>query len=253
MASAPQPFNPALLVVDLQEDFCPPNGALQVPSGRDIIPHVNKLLSFPFALKVATQDWHPRNHISFASYHTANNVDVTPFVSTITIKHPLPQLRDANAEFIPSYESQVWPDHCIQDTPGASFAEGLDRSQIQKVIKKGSHPQVEMYSAFTDPFHLPPFTHDSNSVCTSDLPELLHEKGITHVYVVGLAFDYCVKATAIDAVKFGYKTFVVREGVKAVSPGEGADKAEKEMTEAGVQIISQDGEELEWVKALRKQ
>lgn len=208
--------------------------------GRDIVPVVNELLLLPFANKIATKDWHPHDHVSFAANHPEpNNV---AFESTTTIVHPLDPSR--------SYETLLWPIHCIQNTPGAELVAEMLSDRIDVIIEKGVDPRVEMYSAFTDPFHEPPFTPESTSVSTSKLPKVLNDGGITHVYVVGLAQDYCVKASAIDSVKFGYETFVVVEGTRAVVPGKGWDAAEKDMVAAGVKMVAMGGEEIEWVRKL---
>ncbi|KAG0651677.1 Nicotinamide deamidase [Hyphodiscus hymeniophilus] len=132
-------FKPALIVVDLQEDFCPPNGSLAVANGRDIIPTINTLLSLPFALKIATKDWHPADHISFASNHAGKK----PFTDFTTIINP------TNAA--ETYETRLWPVHCIQNTAGAELLPELDISKIDKVVEKGTVKEVEMYSAFYDP------------------------------------------------------------------------------------------------------
>ncbi|KAG0125868.1 Isochorismatase-like protein [Tuber indicum] len=238
-------FVPTLLVVDFQEDFCPPNGSLAVQGGRDIAPIVNALLALPFALKVATKDWHPRDHVSFASNHPPP--DNVPFVSNTTVFHP------DGSDTGRHYTTLLWPDHCVQNTPGAELVPEIDISRIDAVIEKGQDARVEMYSAFTDPFHLPPFTPESTSVSTSGLPKMLHEKGITDVFVVGLAQDFCVRASAIDAARFGYRTFVVREGTRAVVPGTGWEKAEEEMAVAGVKIVGIEGKEVERVKGRGKE
>lgn len=257
MSQAPQNFKPALLVVDVQEDFCPPvctptysrfariliwpqNGSLAVPNGRAIVPTVNELLSLPFAIKVATRDWHSRDHISFASNHAGP--DNIAYVSKTIIIHPFDPAR--------TYETLLWPPHCIEDTPGAQLLPELHRNRIDMIIDKGKDPRLEMYSSFTDPFHEAPFTSDSTSVSTSELPRLLQEKGITHVYIVGLAQDYCVRASAIDSARFGYTTFVVKEGTMAVDPVEGWKEAEKSMLEAGVRIIGMEGMEVAWVREM---
>jgi len=200
-------------------------------------------LLLPFALKVATKDWHPRDHVSFASNHPPP--DNIPFVSNTTVIHPDGSNR--------KYTTLLWPDHCVQNTRGAELVPELDISRIDAVIEKGRDARVEMYSAFTDPFHLPPFTPESTSVSTSDLPTMLHEKGITDVFVVGLAQDFCVKESAIDAARFGYRTFVVREGTRAVVPGIGWDKAEEDMVAAGVKIVGIEGREIERVKGCGKE
>ncbi|KAF4630294.1 hypothetical protein G7Y89_g7848 [Cudoniella acicularis] len=118
-------FKPALIIVDLQEDFCPPNGSLAVPNGRTIIPTVNKLLTLPFALKIATKDWHPADHISFAS----NHANKKPYVDFTTIVNP------ANAS--ETYETRLWPDHCIQNTPGAELVKELEVEKVDKIVEKG--------------------------------------------------------------------------------------------------------------------
>ncbi|KAL2063542.1 hypothetical protein VTL71DRAFT_5347 [Oculimacula yallundae] len=222
-------FKPALIIVDAQEDFCPPNGTLAVPNGRSIIPTINTLLSLPFVLKIATQDWHPPDHISFASSHASKRA----FVDTTTITNP------SNSS--ESYTTRLWPDHCIQNTPGAALLSDLDVSKIDQVIKKGVRREVEMYSAFYDPLKEP-------RCCDSGLVAVLRERGVTDVFVVGLAFDYCVKATAVDAASEGFRTYVVGEGTRAVEP-EKWEVVLKELKERGVEVVDFEGEE---VKRVRK-
>ncbi|KAE9982644.1 hypothetical protein EG327_005795 [Venturia inaequalis] len=220
-------YKPALVVVDFQDDFCPPTGSLAVTDGRAIAPTVNALLSLPFILKIATKDWHPRDHISFASNHPPPNN--TPFTSVITIKNPLNPLEEQT--------TRLWPDHCIQDTKGAELVPEMDQSKIDVVIKKGMDKRVEMYSAFADPFLEP-------SVSKSRLEAILKEKGITHVFCVGLAMDYCVKATALDAAKAGFKTYVVSEGTKAVDASAWS-AVEADLKREGVQMIGLDSTEVD--------
>ncbi|KAI1331365.1 isochorismatase [Xylariaceae sp. FL0255] len=194
-------FRPALIVVDVQEDFNPPNGSLAVPGGRDIAEPINKLLALPsFVLKVATKDWHPANHISFASNHAS----ASPFTSTAEVIHP----SDASQ----SYTTRLWPIHCVQDTAGAALIPELDTTHLDAVIEKGTDRRVEMYSAFYDPF----------KVSDSGLAELLRKHRVTDVYVVGLAADYCVAATAEDAAREGFKTFLVEECTRPVDSASGA-------------------------------
>ncbi|RDW73227.1 hypothetical protein BP6252_07134 [Coleophoma cylindrospora] len=218
MTSPKTPCVPALIIVDVQEDFCPPNGSLAVPDGRSIVPAINTLLSLPFALKIATQDWHPADHVSFA----ANHPGASPYTSTTTITNP-----SNPAE---SYTTQLWPVHCIQDTPGAALIPELAHSQLDRVIQKGTHQAVEMYSAFYDPLTAP-------RCVDSGLSAILKERGVTHVYVVGLAADYCVRATAIDAVREGFVTYVVREGTRAVDQGKWEREGEKEAEGLGVGFV----------------
>jgi nicotinamidase-related amidase len=260
-------FKPALLVVDFQEDFCPPNGSLAVAGGRDIAPVVNALLRLPFSLKLATKDWHPPSHVSFA----ANHPGAQPYVSTIVIKHPSsvslpsppspplhpkpqphsrprprpptssptppPSRSDPPAAPIHSYETRLWPTHCVQHTSGAELAPELDASALDAVVEKGTDARVEMYSAFYDPLR----------VCDTGLAATLRREGVTHVFVVGLAADYCVRSTAEDAAREGFETVVVEEGTRAVDPVAWEDMRGKL---EGVSVVSVDGEDVGRVMGL---
>ncbi|KAI8957601.1 hydroxymethylglutaryl-coenzyme A reductase-domain-containing protein [Daldinia sp. FL1419] len=217
-------FRPALIVVDLQEDFCPPNGSLAVANGRDIAPLVNKLLASPFVIRIATKDWHPQNHISFATNHQGK----VPFEDSITIVNP-----HNEAE---TYESRLWPVHCVQGSPGAELIPEIRASQLDIVLQKGIDPRVEMYSPFYDPFRSP-------RICDSGLVKLLKEKQVTDVYVVGLAADYCVKNAAVDAAKEGFKTYLVEECTRAVDPSAWPE-CKKEIEISGAKVVSIDGPEL---------
>ncbi|KAI9784357.1 MAG: purine-cytosine permease [Peltula sp. TS41687] len=228
---APSPFRPALLIIDVQEDFCPPNGSLAVPNGRSIIPTINTLLSLPFLLKIATKDFHPADHISFATNHRAPHNQ--PFISHTTITNP--------SDPSESYSTRLWPVHCVQGTPGAELLPDLHLHRLDHVVEKGQDRRVEMYSAFSDPF----------GVATSALAGILRDAGVSHVFVVGLAFDYCVLCSARDARKEGFETFVVREGTRAVEPGEGWERAERELGDAGVGMVALEGREIEWVRRWR--
>lgn len=220
------PFKPALVVVDLQEDFCPPNGSLAVQGGREIVSTVNKLLSFPFALKIATKDFHPQDHISFASNHPPPNNK--PFETMITINNPL------NSE--ETETTRLWPDHCVQGTPGAELIPELDIEKVQHTVEKGQDKRVEMYSAFADPFTKP-------TISRSKLADILHDAGISDVYIAGLAMDYCVKYTALDSVKEGFNTLVVGEATKAVDPT-AVDDVHRELEKAGVKFVTMEGKEI---------
>lgn len=159
-----------------------------MPSALTLIPTLNKLLTYPFATKIATKDWHPQTHISFASNHAAPaNV---PFESETTIANPL------NAD--EKITTRLWPDHCVQNTLGADLHPDLDVRLFDQIVNKGHDERVEMYSAFAAPFAHP-------VVAESELDGLLKGKGITDVFVVGLALDYCVFHTACDAAKRGYR------------------------------------------------
>ncbi|KAJ5492643.1 hypothetical protein N7539_001389 [Penicillium diatomitis] len=213
------PFVPALIVVDMQEDFCPPEGSLAVREGRDIAPVINTLLAQPgLVVRIATQDWHPANHISFASNHPPPNN--RPFESFAEMKNPAPDKK------MESMSVQLWPDHCVANTTGSNMIPEIDTTPIDHFIRKGTDPQVEMYSAFGDAF--------------GNLdPAVTSQSGVTDVIVVGLAGDYCVKWTAIDAVKAGFRSWLVEEGTRCVAP-EGWDKVKAELHGAGVSVVHMD-------------
>lgn len=223
-------FIPALIIVDLQEDFCPPSGSLAVAQGRDTATPINELLALPsFAIRIATQDWHPASHVSFA----ANHPGTQPFADSTTVVNPHnPQ---------ETYNTRLWPIHCVQDTKGAELIPELDVGSVDVVVKKGLDARVEMYSAFYDPFRNP-------RVCDSGLVELLRGKGVTHVYVVGLAFDYCVKSTAVDAASEGFTTYVVEEGTRAVDAS-GWAECTKGLEKDGVKVVRMDGEEVQRLRS----
>jgi len=162
----------ALILVDLQNDFLP-GGALGVPGGDEVIPLANRLMD-DFDIIVATQDWHPPDHGSFAANHPGRQV-----FENIDL-HGLPQT--------------LWPVHCVQGTPGAEFAPGLDAGRITRVFRKGTRPEVDSYSGL----------FDNGRRHSTGLAEWLREQGVTQVTVCGIATDYCVKFTALDAVAEGF-------------------------------------------------
>ena len=221
----------ALAVIDVQEDFCEPNGSLAVKDGRGVAPVWNDLLSLPFAVKLATRDYHPRDHISFASQHSGKE----PFTSRYTINNP------ENKDDKP-FTTLLWPDHCVQETPGCELIPELDQSKLTHRIDKGQDKRVESYSAFGPVYRNPP-------VAMSGLGDTLKQAGVTHLFVVGLAYDYCVKHTAIDAVEHGFETFVIEDATKAVDQSdEGLAATRKELQDSGVTIISVDSKELDKVR-----
>jgi nicotinamidase-related amidase len=195
-----------------------------VPNGRDIIPTVNKLLDLPFVIKIATKDWHPPDHISFASNHAGKN----PYTDFTTIVNP------SNGS--ETYETRLWPDHCVQNTKGAELVHELDLEKVDKVVEKGQRKEVEMYSAFYDPLEKP-------RVSDSGLAGVLKKKGVTDVFVVGLAFDYCVKCTAVDAAREGFKTVVLAEATSAVDASKW-DEVTAQLKAKGVDVVSVHGEEV---------
>ena len=196
----------ALILVDLQNDFLD-GGALAVPDGDAVIPIANKL-QVVFPLVVATQDWHPANHGSFAANHPSKKV-----FDQIDL-NGLPQT--------------LWPAHCIQNTPGAAFPAGLNQDRIANVFQKGTDAGIDSYSGLFDNGHRK----------STGLGEWLKQKGVTEVFVCGLATDYCVKFTALDAVQFGFKTFLVEDASRGVNLRPDDVKiAIAEMNRAGVVIV----------------
>ncbi|KAF4124821.1 nicotinamidase [Geosmithia morbida] len=220
------PFSPALIV----------NGSLAVPGGRDIAPAVNQLLRLPFVIKVATRDWHPQAHISFATNHhrpAADSPPPQPFTSSTDVVHP----SDASR----SYTTTLWPVHCVAGTPGAQLVPELELELDGGdtiIIDKGRDPRVEMYSAFYDPFRLE----------DSGLAGLLRDRGVTHVYVVGLAADYCVKATAEHALQEGFDTCIVADGTRPVAPDAWPSCLDG-IVASGVRVVDLDGDDVARVRA----
>jgi nicotinamidase/pyrazinamidase len=196
----------ALIVVDVQNDFLP-GGALAVPEGDQVISVINGLME-QFDWIIATQDWHPAGHGSFASSHPG--------------KQP-GEVIDLNG-----LQQILWPDHCVQDSPGAAFSEALNTKAIIKVFKKGTDPGIDSYSGFFDNDHKK----------STGLGDYLKENGIQKIYITGLATDYCVKFTALDAVQLGFDTYLVKDTTRAVNmqPGD-FEKAVREMELAGVVIL----------------
>lgn len=196
----------ALLLIDIQNDFLP-GGALAVVDGDQVVPVANRLMK-EFPLVVATQDWHPSDHRSFASQHPGRQVgDIVD---------------------LDGVEQVLWPDHCVQGSHGAQFASGLNTDGVHFVIQKGTDVYIDSYSGFFDNDHR----------MSTGLANLLHDQGVKEVQLVGLATDYCVKFTALDAVSQGFKTSVVLDGIRGVelTPGE-CDKAIQEMRSVGVEIL----------------
>lgn len=199
----------ALVMVDIQNDFLQ-GGALAVKEGSKIIPLVNNLQK-KFDLVVATQDWHPANHESFASNYP-NGV-----IGDLVDLHGLPQV--------------LWPDHCIQNTWGAELAETLDISSVQKVFRKGTEAAVDSYSGF----------FDNGKRKDTGLSTYLQSKDVEQLFIVGLATDYCVKFTALDAVNLGFETTVIVDAIKAVNlHPEDQENAIRTMRQTGIQIIQGD-------------
>lgn len=196
----------ALIVVDLQNDFCP-GGALAVPGGDEVVDVANELLA-EIPLSVLTQDWHPGGHVSFASSYDRQAYELDDSVDP-------PRL--------------LWPDHCVAGSPGADFHPALKTERAKLIIRKGFSLNLDSYSAF----------FENDGITPTGLAGWLSSLGVGSVVVMGLATDYCVKATALDARKLGLEVSIVAEGVRAVNarPGDG-DAALKIMEEAGCKIIT---------------
>jgi len=197
----------ALVLVDIQNDFMP-TGALPVPRGDEVVSVANLLIKRFAPLVIATQDWHPKGHMSFASAH--------------------PGRRPGEVVETKGVAQVLWPDHCVQQTPGASFHSGLDVAGISHVIRKGTDPAVDSYSGF--------FDNDKNS--STGLDVLLKRHRATRVILAGLATDYCVLFTALYARRLGYTVIVVRDGCRAVkvSPGDEGEAWER-MKKAGCHVL----------------
>ena len=205
------------------------SGSLAVTGGREIAPVINELLSLPFVVKIATQDWHPSDHVSFNTSHESS--DVIPFESKVTIRDP------ENSE--QSLEIPIWPVHCVQDTHGAEIIPEIDITKIDHVVRKGRDKRVEMFSGFFTCFGA------KSDAASHDLGALLKEANISHVIVAGIAGDFCVRCTAMDAKREGFTTYVVEEATRSVDPSmKGWGAVKRELDEAGIQIVSIEGPEL---------
>jgi nicotinamidase/pyrazinamidase len=197
----------ALILVDIQNDFVP-GGALPTKRGDEVVPVVNALQPH-FELVIATQDWHPPDHGSFASNH--------------------PGREPGEIIDLDGIEQVLWPDHCVQESPGAEFHPDLQMEKVAKVIRKGTDPGIDSYSGFFDNGHRK----------ATGLGDYLTDRGVSEVVIVGLATDYCVKFTALDAVRLGFRASVVRDACRGVElqPGD-IERAFTEMEAAGVRVVT---------------
>lgn len=174
----------ALLIIDMQYDFLP-GGSLAVPQGDQIIPVINRLQPH-FALNIATQDWHPEHHSSFASQYD----DYQPFD---VIEHR-------------GFKQTLWPDHCLQGSKGAELTSQLDQQGIEAIIRKGMDPEIDSYSGF----------YDNNHEKSTGLASYLREKGVDCVYCCGLAADICVYYSAKDALQLGFETYIIEDATRPI-------------------------------------
>jgi len=191
-----------LLVIDVQNDFCP-GGSLAVPGGDEVVHLVNRI-AHGFKHVVLTQDWHPAGHSSFASSHPGKS----PF-ETISM---------------PYGPQTLWPDHCVQNTPGAAFRQDLDIPHAELIIRKGFRPAIDSYSAFFENDHTTP----------TGLGGYLKERGFAHVTCVGLAFDFCVRYSAEDARSAGFDVDVIEAACRAIDLNGSAEATRRSFAERGV-------------------
>ena len=195
-----------LLVIDVQNDFCP-GGALAVPDGAAVVPVVNRLAR-RFADVVMTQDWHPAGHLSFASAHPGRQ----PF-ETIDL----------------AYGAQtLWPDHCVQGTAGAAFHRDLSLPQAELILRKGFRKPIDSYSAF----------YENDRRTPTGLAGYLRERGFRRVFLAGLATDFCVHYSAVDARREGFAAVLVEDGCRAIDLGGSLADALQKMAAAGVERIA---------------
>ena len=199
----------ALIVIDVQKDFCP-GGALAVPGGDDIVDGINALLA-DFDAVIATQDWHPAGHSSFASSHSG--------------KAPYDMVE------MPYGPQVLWPDHCIQGSVGAQFHPKLHIDRADLIIRKGYNPAIDSYSAFVENDH----------TTATGLEGYLHTRGITDLTMVGLATDFCVNFSAVDAAKLGFSVQVREDLCRAIDLDGSLAAARDGMRSAGVQLESGNG------------
>lgn len=203
---------------------------------RDTIPLINKLLKSPsFSFKVATQDYHPMDHISFAINHEAPNNK--PFESFVD----MPNLVANRPE--QTMKQRLWPVHCVLGTKGAEIVEGILVDKVDFFVKKGMDSRVEMYSAFADSFGN--LTSGAGGVSV-DLDKIFKDRGIETLFVVGVAGDYCVKHTALDAAKAGFKVFVIEDAQRCVDPAEWQN-VKKEFADASVKVVTMDSTDVQKV------
>lgn len=195
----------ALLLVDIQNDFLP-GGALAVPNGHEVIDVANRLMP-EYDLVIATKDWHPADHGSFASQHEGRRIGETGQV------HGLEQV--------------LWPDHCVQGSAGADLAVDLNHENIDHIVHKGTDPTVDSYSAF----------FDNARRKSTGLTAYLKSNGVDEIHVLGLATDYCVRATVLDGLDLGFRVVLLTEGTRGVDLQQGdCDRAIDEMRGAGAVI-----------------
>jgi nicotinamidase/pyrazinamidase len=191
------------LIIDVQRDFCP-GGRLAVPDGDAVVSPVNRLAA-RFKHLILTQDWHPASHTSFASNHPGSKA-----------------FEQVSVEYGPQ---TLWPDHCVQGTPGADFHPNLEITRAELILRKGFRPAIDSYSAFLE-----------NDQCTSTgLAGYLRERNFKRIFLAGLAYDYCVRFSAVDAVHAGFEALVVQDACRPIGP---VAETEQEFARTGVKLLT---------------
>lgn len=193
----------ALLIIDVQRDFCP-GGRLAVPGGDAVVPEINRLAA-SFEHVILTQDWHPADHTSFASNHAG----VEPF-GHISLQYGLQTL---------------WPDHCVQDTPGAEFHPELEIGRAELILRKGFRPHIDSYSAFLE----------NDKITPTGLAGYLRERGFKRIFLAGLAYDYCVRYSAIDGRRAGFEIAVIEDACRPIGA---VQETEQEFAAAGIKWLT---------------
>ena len=194
----------ALVIIDVQNDFLL-NGSLEVPSGNDVIEPINEIIN-NYTLVIATKDWHPLDHVSFASNHLGKNIGDIIKVNNI--------------------DQILWPEHCVQESRGSDFPKTLNFKSINKIIYKGINSQIDSYSGF----------YDNAKIRSTGLSDYLKAKNVTSIDFVGLVTEYCVKFSALDSINENFKTRVILKGIKGINIKE-SNKALNEIKSKGVDLL----------------
>lgn len=195
----------ALLVIDVQRDFCP-GGALAVPHGDEVVSVINQIAPL-FPHIVMTQDWHPQNHLSFASRHAG---------------------RLAFEAIDVAYGKQtLWPEHCVEGSAGAALHEGLQLHRVELILRKGFHSDIDSYSAF----------QENDRLTKTGLAGYLQERGIERIFLAGLAYDYCVRYSAVDAREAGFQAVVIEDACRAIDLNGSVNATRRDFIHHGVEVI----------------
>jgi len=195
-----------LLVIDVQNDFCD-GGALAVPGGQEVVPVIHRIAGL-FSHVILTQDWHPHDHHSFASNHPG--------------RAPFDIIETADGAQV------LWPDHCVQGSMGAAFHPHLQPDNAELILRKGFRPTIDSYSAFTE----------NDRITRTGLTGYLRERGLGRIFLAGLAYDYCVRYSAIDSMRAGFETFVVEDACRAIDLKDSVTATNFGFKEAGVRRIT---------------